>query len=198
MDVMVGSLRGLNYSVLPMVVSLVGACGLRLVWIATVFQMPEFHTVQVVYLSYPITWIITLSTHILCYCIIKRRLTKKLALQPAVNWESKNLFTAVGIQYSKTIEWEAHAMKIVVVKTPKLLTGIFRLVFKVKRAEPESDSWTEMNIGKKHCGQFDHGVFVFISKNISICRKYREFWRFPNKLFYLGHTFLLDFWNFVC
>ena len=77
MDVMVGSLRGLNYSVLPMVVSLV--------WIATVFQMPEFHTVQVVYLSYPITWIITLSTHILCYCIIKRRLTKKLALQPAVN-----------------------------------------------------------------------------------------------------------------
>ena len=66
-------------------------------------------------------------------------------------------------------------MKIVVVKTPKLLTGIFRLVFKVKRAEPESDSCTEMNIGKKHCGQFDHGVFVFISKNISICRKYREF-----------------------
>ena len=60
MVVMVGALRGLNYSVLPMVVSLVGACGLRLVWIATVFQMPEFHTVQVVYLSYPITWIITL------------------------------------------------------------------------------------------------------------------------------------------
>lgn len=85
MDVMVGALRGLNYSVLPMVVSLVGACGLRLVWIATVFQMPEFHTVQVVYLSYPITWIITLSTHILCYYIIKRRLTKKLALQPAAN-----------------------------------------------------------------------------------------------------------------
>ena len=85
MDVMVGALRGLNYSVLPMVVSLVGACGLRLVWIATVFQMPEFHTVQIVYLSYPITWIITLSTHILCYCIIKRRLTKKLALQPAAN-----------------------------------------------------------------------------------------------------------------
>lgn len=35
--------------------------------------------------AYPITWIITLSTHILCYCIIKRRLTKKLALQPAAN-----------------------------------------------------------------------------------------------------------------
>ena len=79
MDVMVGALRGLNYSVLPMVVSLIGACGLRLVWIATVFQIPEFHTVQVVYLSYPITWLITLSEHIVCYCLIKRHLRKQIA-----------------------------------------------------------------------------------------------------------------------
>lgn len=79
MDVMVGALRGLNYSVLPMVVSLVGACGLRLIWIATVFQIPEFHTVQVVYLSYPITWIITLSAHIVCYCLIKRHLRKQIS-----------------------------------------------------------------------------------------------------------------------
>lgn len=79
MDVMVGALRGLNYSVLPMVVSLIGACGLRLVWIATVFQIPELHTVQIVYLSYPITWIITLSAHIVCYCFIKRHLQKQIA-----------------------------------------------------------------------------------------------------------------------
>ena len=38
MDVLVGSLRGLNYSVLPMIVSLAGACGLRIVWIFTIFQ----------------------------------------------------------------------------------------------------------------------------------------------------------------
>lgn len=79
MDVMVGVLRGLNYSILPMVVSLIGACGLRLVWIATVFQIPEFHTVQIIYLSYPITWIITLSAHIVCYCFIKRHLRKQIA-----------------------------------------------------------------------------------------------------------------------
>lgn len=42
MDVMVGSLRGLGYSIVPMIVSLLGACGLRLVWIATVFQIPRF------------------------------------------------------------------------------------------------------------------------------------------------------------
>ena len=42
MDVMVGGLRGIGYSVMPMLVSLVGACGLRLVWIATIFQLPRF------------------------------------------------------------------------------------------------------------------------------------------------------------
>ena len=55
-DVMVGSLRGIGYSIMPMCVSLVGACGLRLIWLATVFQIPQFHTIQIVYLSYPITW----------------------------------------------------------------------------------------------------------------------------------------------
>ena len=49
MDVMVGSLRGLGYSVMPMLVSLMGACVFRLVWIATVFQRPAFHTIQTIY-----------------------------------------------------------------------------------------------------------------------------------------------------
>ena len=57
MDVMVGSLRGLGWSLAPMVVSILGACGLRLIWVATVFQI--YHTPQCLYLSYPVTWIIT-------------------------------------------------------------------------------------------------------------------------------------------
>ena len=73
MDVMVGALRGVGYSVMPMVVSLIGACGLRLVWLATVFQIPAYHTVNIVYLSYPITWIITLSVHIICFVLIRRK-----------------------------------------------------------------------------------------------------------------------------
>ena len=44
MDVMVGGLRGIGYSVMPMIVSLIGACGLRLLWIATLFQISQFHT----------------------------------------------------------------------------------------------------------------------------------------------------------
>lgn len=51
MDVMVGALRGIGYSIMPMIVSIVGVCVLRLIWLATVFQIPEFHKIETVYLS---------------------------------------------------------------------------------------------------------------------------------------------------
>lgn len=77
MDVMVGMLRGLGYSIMPMIVSLLGACGLRILWIATVFQIPEYHTVRTVYLSYPMSWAVTFAVHVICYIIawslLKRR-----------------------------------------------------------------------------------------------------------------------------
>lgn len=79
MDVMVGSLRGIGYSVLPMLVSLVGACLFRLVWIATLFQLPAFHTIGTVYWSYPISWAITFLAHVVCYLWAMRRLKCQLA-----------------------------------------------------------------------------------------------------------------------
>ncbi len=77
MDVLVGALRGIGYSVLPMVVSLVGSCLLRLLWLATVFQMERFHTTTTVYLSYPISWAITLSVHAVCFAVLRRKLEDK-------------------------------------------------------------------------------------------------------------------------
>lgn len=77
MDVMVGMLRGLGYSVMPMIVSVIGACGLRILWIATVFQIPEFHQITTVYLSYPVTWTVTLLTHIICFCVIWHKIKKR-------------------------------------------------------------------------------------------------------------------------
>ncbi len=73
MDVLVGALRGIGYSVVPMIVSLVGACGLRLLWIATVFQMPQYHSLRTVYLSYPITWTITLTVHAITFFVVSRK-----------------------------------------------------------------------------------------------------------------------------
>ena len=78
-DVMVGSLRGLGYSVMPMLVSLIGACGLRLIWIATVFQIPEFHTIQTVYWSYPVSWSITFLAHLACFFWAMGRLKRQHA-----------------------------------------------------------------------------------------------------------------------
>lgn len=71
MDVTVGSLRGMGYSFMPMIVSLLGACGLRVVWILTVFQWQ--HTQFSLYLSYPLSWFLTASVHLICWYFITRR-----------------------------------------------------------------------------------------------------------------------------
>lgn len=81
MDVMVGSLRGMGYSITPMIVSLLGACGLRLVWLGTVFQMEQYHTPDVVYLSYPVSWVITVAAHVICFFICRHRLKLKVQQQ---------------------------------------------------------------------------------------------------------------------
>ena len=78
MDVMVGSLRGMGYSVLPTIVSLIGACGLRLIWIFTFFKMEQFHTLTSLYMTYPVSWIVTTTAHIVCFIIVRRRLEQNL------------------------------------------------------------------------------------------------------------------------
>ncbi len=80
MDVMVGALRGIGYSVLPMIVSLLGACGLRLLWIATVFNIPQYHTPEGIYMSYPVSWALTFIVHVICFAIAKHLLNKRSAL----------------------------------------------------------------------------------------------------------------------
>ncbi len=73
MDVFVGVMRGLGYSVVPMVVSLIGACGLRLLWIATIFHIPQYHSLAAVYISYPITWAITMLIHALTFAFVAHK-----------------------------------------------------------------------------------------------------------------------------
>ncbi|MBQ4284216.1 MAG: MATE family efflux transporter [Lachnospira sp.] len=77
MDVMVGSLRGLGYSIMPMIVSLIGACALRLVFLATVFQMEQFHYIETIYYTYPISWGLTFFVHVICFIVVRRMLNKR-------------------------------------------------------------------------------------------------------------------------
>lgn len=81
MDVMVGALRGLGYSFVPMIVSLCGVCGIRLVWLFTVFEMEEYHLVETVYVSYPISWLATFLIHLGSYIFISRKMKKMTGLK---------------------------------------------------------------------------------------------------------------------
>lgn len=83
MDVCVGSLRGLGYSIMPMIVSLAGACGFRLIWIATVFS--AYHTFETLFVSYPLSWALTSLTHIICFMVVKKNFPVKTAELTQIN-----------------------------------------------------------------------------------------------------------------
>ncbi len=75
MDVFSGSLRGMGASAVPMVVTILGACGLRILWIATVFQSNK--TLHVLYQVFPISWIVTIATLLVCFLVIWNRRKKR-------------------------------------------------------------------------------------------------------------------------
>ena len=77
MDVLVGSIRGLGYAVMPMIVSLMGACVFRVIWIYTIFQWDR--TLHTLYISYPISWAITAFVHIICFMVVRSKLPGKKA-----------------------------------------------------------------------------------------------------------------------
>ena len=84
MDCMVGALRGMGYSVMPMIVSLTGACALRVVWIYTIFAMNR--TLQTLYISYPVSWGITFLAHLACYIIVLKKVKQVMVPVPDNHW----------------------------------------------------------------------------------------------------------------
>ena len=77
MDVTTGVLRGMGSSMAPMIISILGVCGIRIAWISTVFQIPQFHTPQSLYLSYIISWTATFLIQLAAYIVLYNRLTGK-------------------------------------------------------------------------------------------------------------------------
>ncbi|MBQ8497836.1 MAG: MATE family efflux transporter [Clostridia bacterium] len=74
MEVLVGQLRGLGRSMVPMLISVIGICGLRVFWISVVFAMT--HDWIILFLSYPVSWIITIAAQFISYYLIQRKLPK--------------------------------------------------------------------------------------------------------------------------
>ncbi len=87
MDVMVGNLRGMGYSISPMIISLTGACGTRVIWILTVFA--AYHDLNVLYSCYPLSWFLTAVAHVICYIIVKRKFDKKVKAEEAAEAKAK-------------------------------------------------------------------------------------------------------------
>lgn len=75
MEVGSGVLRGLGKSLTSTVISLLGCCALRVLWLATIFQLSP--TLETVYISYPITWIVTAACHFLFSETTRRRYIRR-------------------------------------------------------------------------------------------------------------------------
>ncbi len=78
MDVVVGSIRGLGYAITPMIVSLLGACAFRIIWIYTIFQWDR--SLETLYISYPVSWFLTAAVHLICFFVMRKQLMRKLGI----------------------------------------------------------------------------------------------------------------------
>lgn len=78
LDVSTGALRGAGASISPMVISVLGICGLRILWIYTVFQIPAYHTPQCLYFSYAISWAVTFVIQLAVFLVMSRRRERAL------------------------------------------------------------------------------------------------------------------------
>ncbi len=74
-DVLTGALRGLGSSIAPMLVSILGMCGLRFVWCTAIF--PLHPTGPMLMICYPITWIIALIALVACFFLVRHRVYKR-------------------------------------------------------------------------------------------------------------------------
>ncbi|MBR6288385.1 MAG: MATE family efflux transporter [Acholeplasmatales bacterium] len=74
MDTMAFALRGIGYSFVPMIVSLIGSCVLRIIWIYTFFRIDALHNIEGLVYSYPISWIITTAVHTIMFIVLFRRI----------------------------------------------------------------------------------------------------------------------------
>lgn len=77
MDTTTGSMRGIGSSVIPMIITVVGVCVMRIVWIYTVFALPQYHTFSGLFISYPISWLLTFAALFISFTVVMRRKEKK-------------------------------------------------------------------------------------------------------------------------
>ena len=71
MDLLPGALRGMGYSSVPMILSIIGTVGTRIVWIFGIF--PNHRSLDVLFISYPVSWMITIVLQVICFYFVRRK-----------------------------------------------------------------------------------------------------------------------------
>ncbi len=84
MEVYSYSIRGMGYSTTPTIISMLGACGLRILWLQTIFRIPAMHTLEGIYLTFPVSWVVTTTANYICYRIVLAKRKKQQAKETAL------------------------------------------------------------------------------------------------------------------
>ncbi|CDE52684.1 multidrug resistance protein MATE family [Roseburia sp. CAG:303] len=75
MDLFPGSLRGMGYSTVPMILSVVGTVGMRIFWIYRVF--PFHRSLYVLFISYPASWTFTIIMQVICFICVRKIVNRR-------------------------------------------------------------------------------------------------------------------------
>lgn len=87
-DVVTGALRGIGASFVTMILTVLGICGVRILWVCTVFQLPSFHNLMMLYVSYPVSWILTLIAQLAAFAILFRRMQRRIEVNGQLTMDS--------------------------------------------------------------------------------------------------------------
>lgn len=72
MDLFPGALRGIGHSAVPMILSVIGTVGTRIVWIFWIF--PAHRSLDILFISYPASWIITILLQVICFWFVRKKM----------------------------------------------------------------------------------------------------------------------------
>ncbi len=83
MDVLINVQRGMGHSLSPMYISVIGTCGARLLFALVLFRYEPFHNTVALFLSFPVSWVLTAAGEAVCFWIVWKKEKKKARLLPS-------------------------------------------------------------------------------------------------------------------
>ena len=76
MDLLPGALRGMGRSAVPMVLSVIGTVGIRILWVYVFF--PQHRSLYFLFISYPGSWIVTIAMQAVCFIFVRKQCIRQL------------------------------------------------------------------------------------------------------------------------